>query len=256
MADEQENQGVTNTADPQGQGQTEAASQPDTGEAQVPAAGEQQQADAGQEPGQGPIPYDRFKAVNDKAKAAEERAQLLEQQIALYQANSLQGQGQPQPQQQPQEPDYFEGIEPDEFGYVRQDDVKKAMNRFRSDVGRQAQTLGFIATHPDFADVVGADGKYAPELQDLCNKNPGIVEQIRTSPNPLAAAYHFGKLAKQATANRTPPANQQVQNVQAPNPTSPSALGGSGGGFSPDSRWNNASLEDIDAELERIYNQR
>ncbi len=171
----------------QAEGQTE-------GQTEGQVAGEGQVEGAEKTPET--VPYDRFKEVNDKLKASEEREQTLSQQVAVIQANM------PTPGQRPQ-PDPFDiykkvGLEdPEDIPTVEQS--RKINAYFQSQTDAKLAEIRFLQEHPDFTELIGTEdqirmGQYATPIREAVKNNPALISMIQNSKNPPLAAYELVKL--------------------------------------------------------------
>ena len=193
-----------------------------------------------------PVPYERFKEVNDAKNELTGRVTQLEQFIQVNAPNQ-----QVQPQQPEQQSVTLQVME--EMGYDPENILTgKEQARVNDEVARrttvvmqsQFQTQSFIASKPDFAKVVGvADPvteqfKLAPPLQRVIENNPSIAQALRNAgagANELAyaiASKDSQYLAEVAEASKdiTQQASEQAAQViqQANSMTSVSAVAGQG----------------------------
>lgn len=194
-----------------------------------------------------PVEYNRFKEVNDAKKAAEERIGQLEQYVRLQQANPPQQQAQ---QQQPQSVTLQVmkelDIDPEDIMTGQQQaQVNDEVTRRTAAVTQsQFQVQSFIASKPDFAQVVGIvdplTGQfiYAQPMLRVFQTNPGIMQALQSAgAGGFQLAYkiasqdptYMAEVAK-ATANpvvaASEKANQVIQNANSM--TSVSAVAGAG----------------------------
>ena len=158
---------------------------------------------------QGPIPYERFTAVNNRLKVMEQQIQERDRQLQLYQAQLAQGNQtgatQPQQPQAPQAPapnpllDMLEGIDDDDVveGKTIKQVVARVMQQQDNLMQQQAATSAitqFIATHPDYGQLVGSPQQLAEPIQNVLNSNQQIAQDIAQSPNPMQTAYNYAKM--------------------------------------------------------------
>ncbi|MHC4891402.1 MAG: hypothetical protein ACYTEO_18265, partial [Planctomycetota bacterium] len=175
----------------------------------------------------GPVPYDRFKTVNEEKKALEEKLkqqnETFQQQMLLMQNNTQQVTAQPVKQLDP----YMQVVT--EYGWQdepylsteQQAQVHQELNR-RQQVGISQQQ--FVAGHPDFSEVVGTSGiggfQASELLKKAAQKDPTLLSQIidaqgRLLPYGLQTAYRAAKL-------------EEALDAQASTQQNTSAVGGGG----------------------------
>jgi len=194
----------------------------------------------------GPVPYDRFKEVNEAKKIASDRVAELENYIKLTQ----------QPVQQPVQQPTKEsltlqvmkelGIDPENIltGAEQAQVNDEVSRRTAASYQAQASVQSYIASKPDFAKVVGAvdpltgQFMYSPPLTRVIQSNPSIATALQSAGNNAAIlAYELASkdpvyMAEVAEANKPPAqklseqANQTIQ--QANSQTSVSAVAGVG----------------------------
>ena len=137
------------------------------------------------------VPKARLEEVESKLKTAEEQGKLRDQQQALIAAN----QQSQQPAKVPFDIYKHVGLEDDDdIPNVAQ---KKAIDKYYQDqTNRAIFDLQFMATHPDYKDIVGSPetGQYAEPLKEAITKNPALIPLITQSRNVRAAAYEIAKL--------------------------------------------------------------
>ena len=148
----------------------------------------------------GPVPYDRFKEVNDAKNAAveaqttaEQAAQQARDQLAVAMANTVQ---QVQPQVQQPLSTYEQamadcGATAEELPYDGAMQVKVQNRKEQLEQIKQNSTQQFLAnqqftnTHPDYGEVVGrtnpATGQIIPSAE--------ITEILQRKPHLTATAY-------------------------------------------------------------------
>jgi len=244
---------------------------------------------AGQPTGQpqqdppGPVPYDRFAQINNERNQLQSHNAMLQQQMALYQANA--GRAAPSIEQEQgsgntlgQLAESIAGIKDDDGLYGKEaralvEGVSSAVNQLQAQVG----AVSFLTQNPDFSQVVGTAEQIADPLQYMLNTNPMLEMTIRSSPDPIQAALIAGRegarqLQTQATQQPQQGQPQQGMPVQSYSqqqqfygqPTLPGAPGPgnmtpvmagqappsisnfhTGTGVNDQNRWANASDEDI-----------
>jgi len=199
-----------------------------------------------------PVPYERFKEVNEAKKAAEQEAANLRAQFSLLQ----QAQIPVQPQQG--QPDIFDGPGED-YEPLTRGEARKILKTVEERTARQtvaAQQFSardqFIRSKPDYAEAVGVVdgfGRFAPS--DTCAKvlaaDPELIHELGNPATAPRIAYRATKkfLAEQELAALKGAGNQQqIDNRVAlrTGPMSASAAGG-GGAISPNVRPNPSTPE-------------
>lgn len=223
METEESNENVQVVA---GQDETGQPVQGQEGEtAQVAAVPEEttgetpQNATGTEEPG--PVPYDRFKEVNDRMKAAEQQAAQL-QQFMMQQQQPQQPQGDPFQQFIEQQ-----GIGQD--GFVSPDDLRKVGQFFQQ---QQQQTLQqqqqetWLAAHPDYVGVVTTPtGQPSEQLMNAIKNDPALGVSLKRNWDPVLA-YHAAKAYTPTQPSVNPV--QQIKSGQVA-PQGISAATGGGG---------------------------
>lgn len=208
-----------------------------------PLMQQQQPAQAQQLPG--PVPYDRFKEVNDAKNAMATKIEQMEQTAQLQQMISA-NQQQPaqqaqfnQQRQQMQNSPSMQAIRALGFqdeAFLSPEQQAQVMDYTQQQVDavteQRTQMQSFVTSKPDFAQVVGEKDpftggfKYAEPMQRLILSNPAIQNALG-SMQPLAAAAmayemaskdstYMASLTQQPVLQQLPgqlPANVQ-QNVQ------------------------------------------
>ena len=204
-------------APPIGQGQPASGAGPPSPEqpqGQPPAGQPQVHPD--------PVPYERFSQVNEERNQYASANQVLQQQLALYQAN--QGQAAPSLGQQQQQADQddlaqiaqkLSELGPDEGLYGKEAiELVNAVNSRIQRVQAQAERASFYAQNPDFHQVVGTEQQIAPPLAHMINQFPQIYNTIMQSHDPYQAALTFGRMGLQQM-QQTPQTSQAPQAPQA-----------------------------------------
>jgi len=223
----------------------------------------------------GPVPYERFAEVNSKANtAAAENAQLKEH-ISLL-SNQQPTQQQQQPVQQVQEGLTSQvmkqlGIDEDYATPVQMAQVIDTVANIRAtQTATQTQNAQFMATHADFAQVVGGNDPvtgqftYAPPLLRAIQLNPQLMTDLQaagTGANRLAYQIAVSDPTYQtqlAQANKPAPQLQAEAAEAAINSaqsmTSISAVG-SGGVIDKAAELRNMSDADFAAHKQAVIQQ-
>jgi hypothetical protein len=171
----------------------EAAAQPDLNTQQPVQEQQQEQL----------VPVAALQAERRERQQLQENLKVMQDHLALLQAN------------QPKQP------QADEFSGKTDEDVitvgeaKKFINQFSQQQKLAVEELKMAQSYPDYNDVVR---KYLP---DVLKTDPDLKEMIMSAPNPYKAAYHLAKrsdtyLQDHRAQNRSPQAQQAVQNLQKP----------------------------------------
>ena len=202
----------------------EGVDQPTTGESA--ADGQQTQA----------VPYDRFKEVNDKAKAAQQEVDNLKLQMQILQNNQIQ-------QKTPAQQNLFEkickekGYDDDYLTKTQQAEVtQEVVNRQINQIQSQIQMQTFLTQHPDYSEVVGTSGpngfNIAPPLARQIQKNPLLLQALQRSPDRHILAYQIAvsdpEYVQSKTTQTTNDAVQQAEQILSGKMQSISSVPGSG----------------------------
>jgi len=185
------------------QGDIEALATP-TGEERPLAtdAGEEAPQDAAGQPdepqAQGPIPYERFKEVNDRLKAAEQ--QNMQMQQFLYQQSQQQ-----QPPQGQQADPLHQFMEQQGIGsdvYLTKDDLTKFFGFIQQQNQRQVETAQmeqWLAARPEFSEVVTSPtGQLSEHLANAIKADPILAMQLRKQWDPVKAFYAAKAMASKS----------------------------------------------------------
>ena len=178
-------------------------------------------APAEQQAEQGPVPYDRFKEVNDAKNELTDTNKQLEEHIRLL------GSQQPQQVQQPQgqQPESLTlqvmkqaGIDPELATPLQMLEVFDKVSQIRVQQSTtQNQAQQFIAANADYADVVGAtdaQGRFipAPPLLRAMQEDPQLVADLQAAgPGGTRLAYRIAvtdTIYQQQLADKNKPATQ------------------------------------------------
>lgn len=139
------------------------------------------------------VPKERLDDISTKLKAAEEQNLLLQQNQALLRANA------PAATKAETFDIYKEvGLEGPE-DMPNQEQQRKINAYFEARNNAQIAQLRFLIDHPDYSQLVGTadqiqSGQFAEPLKEAIRENPTLMETIRNSANPQAAAYGIAKL--------------------------------------------------------------
>ena len=196
------------------------------------------------DPQQGPIPYDRFQQVNNEKGMLAQQVEQLRQQNQLYSAQL----GQYQQGQSPQAPPPTQAAQPpqpqpdpmvellkdvDDEDMVEGKKVKQIAQAFGQQIHKLAAVQGFMATHPDYGNLVGTPQNLAAPMQEVLQMNNNVAMDIAQSANPMQTAYNYAAMyttlkqqlaqqnAPQAQGNPPP---QQMQPPPGPPAVHPSAV--------------------------------
>lgn len=134
------------------------------------------------------VSMERFEEVNAKLKAAEDKNDVQQQNMALIAANAT-----PAPKVEEVDPFKEVGLEgPEDIPNVGQS--RKILSHYIGGVKNEMAQIRFQAQHSDFSQIVGDDehiqsGQFSPPLMKAIKVNPLLLDQIKSSRNPSAAAY-------------------------------------------------------------------
>jgi len=215
------------------------------------------------------IPKSRLDQIIAKEQAAQEKLELIQQQMLLMQTAQQYAPQAPQAQQQPASADPFDGLEDDSYVEVAaaRQSLKTFQQEIQSQVNQQIQIGLFQAQHPDYNEVVGAMNQftgqfeYSPHLTQALTTNPAMAQLLQQQRNPLSAmqlAYQLGnsvkaKTVKQQTQNNTTLQQQYARNTAAAQTAvlPASAVGGGGevNRRSATSRMSDAEFAELDAQI-------
>jgi len=204
------------------------------------------------------VSKERFDEQNTKLKAAEEKNELLEQNQALLRANT------PAAPQAEAFDIYKEvGLDPDDPKDIPNQEQQKKINAYFQGIAqRQNAQIRFLIDHPDYPQLVGTAeqiraGQFAGPLKEAIKANPTLMETIKNSADPAAAAYSIAKIQAKKTAEgdttkTTKTEAEQVINeaVENANRVKTSANTKGGEGLSEEGRVANMS----DAEFIKLAN--
>jgi hypothetical protein len=162
------------------------------------------------------VPVSALQAERRERQQLQENLKMMQDHLSLLQAN--------QPKQQAKDDD-FSGLSDNDVLTVGE--AKKFINNFSQQQKLAVEELKMAQAHPDYNDVVR---KYLP---DVLKTDPEIKDMIMAAPNPYKAAYLLAKrsdayLHEQRTQNRSPQAQQAVNNLQRPGNLS--SIGGASSG--------------------------
>ena len=163
-------------------------------------------------------------AAEAEAQAAKIEAQTLRDQMAI--ASS-------QPVKQPERVGLYKavakqlGIDPELASVDEQGMIFEGMLQVTSS---QQSEQSFIASRPDYAEVVGVIGprgqfQYAPPLIRALKENPALASALNNSPNKAVLAYeiarkdpqYLAELADKAKSADTKAAEKAVVKIEAAN---------------------------------------
>ncbi len=163
------------------------------------------------------VPVSVIQSVRDELKTARDQASLYRRQLEISVPRNSVG------------TDPFEGLA-DEVPLTA-GQARKAIQSQASQVDGLASQLAFSMANPGFAETIKNN------LPQMLDKNPGLMQLIRSSPNPLAAAYSIARLSPQAKGGTQPDMGDQMARIVKNSEKPGSAGSASGGaGISPASR--------------------
>jgi len=168
-----------------------------------------------------PVPYARFSQINDERNQYASQNAVLQQQLALQQANrgvAAPSISQPQPSALAEIADKLGKLDENEGIFGKEAlEIVNAVNESLQDVQAQSQQNAFLALNPDFSQVVGVGEQIAAPLAHMINQYPQIQNTILASTNPYEAALTFGRMGQEQLQQQ----QQQAQPQAAPQPGQP-----------------------------------
>lgn len=214
------------------------------------------------------IPKSRLDEVSAKAQEAQEKFELLQQQINLMQTAQQYAPQAQQAQQVPTPSNPFDGLDDDDYTTVgaAKQGMKNFQQEIQSQVNQQIQIGLFQAQRPDYNEVVGAVNQftgqfeYSPHLVQALTTNPAMAQLLQQQKNPLSAmqlAYQLGNDVKAKTGKKQTQDNTTLQQQYARNTATAqtavipaSAVGGGG-----EVNRRNATARMSDEEFARMDNE-
>lgn len=171
-------------------------------EAAVQSDGSQQQSM--QQPEEQLVPLTALQAERRERQQLQENMKLMQDHMALLQANNQ------KPQEKPSE---FSGMSDNDVLTVGE--AKKFMQTFTRQQELEVAELKMSQSVKDYDEVVR---NYLPEV---LKADPDLKDVILNAPNPYKAAYHLAKrsdsyLKAKSNESRSPEAKQAVQNLSRP----------------------------------------
>lgn len=171
-------------------------------EAAVQSDGSQQQSM--QQPEEQLVPLTALQAERRERQQLQENMKLMQDHMALLQANNQ------KPQEKPSE---FSGLSDNDVLTVGE--AKKFMQTFTRQQELEVAELKMSQSVKDYDEVVR---NYLPEV---LKADPDLKDVILNAPNPYKAAYHLAKrsdsyLKAKSNESRSPEAKQAVQNLSRP----------------------------------------
>ena len=150
----------------------------DTGETVAVAAEPEAVVDQQSQPEQAQdmVPLSALQAVRQEKQQLQEQNKLMQDHMALMQANQNS-----QPKQQ------------DEFGGMSEDDVltlgeaKKLLGKFQQQTSASMEELRVQQKYPDYSEVV------SKHLPDVIKGNPALKSTLESDPNRYELAYYLAK---------------------------------------------------------------
>jgi hypothetical protein len=147
------------------------------------------------------VPKERLDEVNAEMASLKESNAVLQQNIALLQANA--------PKQPAAETfDIYKhvGLDPDDPDDVPNQKQLREINKyFQGQRDAQMEQIRFLSDHPDYAELVGTaeqvqSGQFAEPIKAAIKADPSLMAMIQTSANPMLAAYKIAKIHQKNTA--------------------------------------------------------
>lgn len=171
-------------------------------EAAVQSDGSQQQSM--QQPEEQLVPLTALQAERRERQQLQENMKLMQDHMALLQANN---------QKTQEKPSEFSGMSDNDVLTVGE--AKKFMQTFTRQQELEVAELKMSQSVKDYDEVVR---NYLPEV---LKADPDLKDVILNAPNPYKAAYHLAKrsdsyLKAKSNESRSPEAKQAVQNLSRP----------------------------------------
>ncbi|MBI9073786.1 MAG: hypothetical protein JEZ02_00145 [Desulfatibacillum sp.] len=201
--------------------------QPTTGAQNIPAAGEanhqtgadtpagiagnsaQSSPDSSQDGAPKTVPLSVVQSVREELKSARDQAALYRRQLELTRQGAA------------KKPDPLDGMAEDAPLTVGQ--AKKAMQGQARQMEALASQLSFAMANPGFAQTI------KEHLPQVLKNNPGLMDVIRYSGNPLATAYSIARLSPSARNAGQGDVASQMQKILANSEKPGSASAAAGG---------------------------
>ena len=163
------------------------------------------------------VPLSVVQSVREELKNARDQAALYRRQLELVRNNAAPG------------PGVLDGMADD--APLTVGEAKKALQGQAKQIKALASQLSFAAANPGFAKTI------KEHLPQVLKSNPGLMDVIRYSGNPLAAAYSIARLSPSMQGGAQGDVASQMQRILANSekPGSASAAAG-GAGISAASR--------------------
>lgn len=148
------------------------------------------------------VPKERLDEVNAEMASLKESNSVLQQNIALLQANA--------PQQPTAETfDIYKhvGLDPEDPDDVPNQKQLKEINKYhQGQRDTQMEQIRFLSDHPDYPELVGTadqvqSGQFAEPIKAAIKADPSLMAMIQTSANPMLAAYKIARIYQKNTAD-------------------------------------------------------
>jgi hypothetical protein len=151
------------------------------------------------------VPVAALQAERRERQQLQENLKLLQDHVALMQAN--------QAKQPAQSQDEFSGL--NDHDVLTVGEAKKFISSFQRQQQMAVEELKIAQQHPDYSEVVR---KYLPHV---LKDDPDLKDVIMSAPNPYKAAYYLAKrsdayLQEQRNTQRSPEAKQAAANMHRP----------------------------------------
>lgn len=150
------------------------------------------------------VPLSALQAERRERQQLQENVKLMQDHMALLQANNLKAQ---------EKQSEFTGLSDNDVLTVGE--AKKFMQNFTRQQELAVEELRMSQTNKDYDEVVRT---YLPEV---LKNDPDLKDVIMNAPNPYKAAYHLAKrsdsyLKHKSNESRSPEAKQVAQNLSRP----------------------------------------
>lgn len=154
------------------------------------------------------VPKARLEEEAAKTKAATEKAELLQANQNLIQANAVAAAN--APKAEPFNIYKEVGLDPDDPKDIPNQEQQKKINAYYQQQNNMQQSLIHTRLdHSDFNEIVGTtsqiqNGLYAAPLAAAINADPSLRTQILNSANPYETAYREAKAYQKRTEDTKP----------------------------------------------------
>lgn len=122
------------------------------------------------------VPVSALQAIRREKQQAQEQLKLMQDHMALMQANQ---------QSRPKQEDDFGGLSEDDV--LTLGEAKKLLSKYQQQTSSSMEELRVQQKYPDYSEVVS---KYLPEV---IKGNPALKSTLESDPNRYELAYYLAK---------------------------------------------------------------